>query len=203
MARPRVPAQFVTSAPNSNLLPQPLGHEVAVVGRSNVGKSSLLGRLLRAPSLVRTSRTPGRTQLLNVFSLGDAWSFVDCPGYGYAKLSLTARETLQRMVEDYLFGSRPLAGALLLLDARREAVSAHDRTAVAHMLDAGRQVLVLVTKIDLIPKPQRLAQASKVARSVGVPPDWAISCSSKSGEGIDEIWARLGELATAPEPDVG
>lgn len=195
MARPRLQASFVTSAARSEQLPAAGPRtEIAVVGRSNVGKSSLLGRLLGAPTLVRTSRTPGRTQLMNLFALGNEWAFVDLPGYGYAKLSLKARAQLSEMLRDYLFGPREFTGTLCLLDARREEVTATDRDMVAELLQIGRPVLVVVTKLDLVPKPRQRAQLAKVAKSLGVPVDWVCGTSSKSGAGLDEVWKRLKEL---------
>jgi GTP-binding protein len=187
-------AHFILSAPNADGLPDHDVPEIALAGRSNVGKSSLLGMLLGAPSLVRTSRTPGRTQLLNLFSLGDQLAFVDLPGYGYAKLSHTERARLSQIMRDYLGNRSLLRGVLLLLDARREEVAESDKAMAQFMLERGRPVLLVLTKADLVPKNIRKNRQRRLERSFGVPEGWSIMCSSKTREGEGELWQRLDEL---------
>ena len=182
------------SAPNEPGLSDHQLPEVALMGRSNVGKSSLLGMLLGAPSLVRTSRTPGRTQLLNLFHYGDKLAFMDLPGYGYAKLSHQERDRMARITHGYIVNRAPLKGVLLLLDARREEVSEADRQMAAFILKHDRPVLLVATKADLVPKNQRLAQQRRLEKSFGVPAGWSVMCSSKTHEGEKELWQRIHEL---------
>jgi len=184
------------SAPNEPGLSDHHLPEVALVGRSNVGKSSLLGMLLGAPSLVRTSRTPGRTQLLNLFHYGDKLAFMDLPGYGYAKLSHQERDRMARITHGYMVNRVPLKGVLLLLDARREEVSEADREMAAFMLKHDRPVLLVATKADLVPKNRRLAQQRRLEKSFGVPAGWSVMCSSKTKEGEGELWRRIHELVS-------
>ena len=193
----RPQASYWTSGAKLSQLPDHASCEIALCGRSNVGKSSLLGMLLGSPGLVRTSRTPGRTQLVNLFAYGEEFVFADLPGYGYAKLSLQQRAQMKGMVQEYVRRREPLRGVLLLLDARRDEVADHDKEMAAMAMDAGRQVLLVVTKSDLLAKNTRLGALRRLEKSFGVPPGWTLSCSSKTGEGKVELHARLRELARA------
>ena len=190
-------AEFVMSAPQPAGL-RDLGlPEVAFVGRSNVGKSTLVGRLLKRPKLVRTSRTPGRTQLLNLFTDGRL-AYVDLPGYGYAKLSKRDRARMQALVYDYLALRRTLTGVVQILDARRASVTDADRETTAWILRADRPLLVLMSKADLVAKTHRLAQQRRVEKDLGLPPGVVLLCSGKTGEGLDELRSRLDELCARP-----
>ena len=115
----RIAARFVTSAAQPSDFPPPSLPEIAVVGRSNVGKSSLINALVGQPSLARTSRTPGRTRLVNWFEIDGRFFLVDLPGYGYAEVSQAMRESWRPLIEGYLTGRTSLAGVLLLIDIRR------------------------------------------------------------------------------------
>ena len=112
---PPLPLKFVLSAPDLEHLP-PSRAEVTVVGRSNVGKSSLLNALGGSAKLAKTSKTPGRTRLLNLFELGDGTTFVDCPGYGYASASKSLRASWQGMAERYLLEREELTMIMVLVD---------------------------------------------------------------------------------------
>ena len=187
--------RFLTSASSANGMPDFGMPEIAFAGRSNVGKSSLLGEILRKPKLVRTSRTPGRTQLLNVFSLDDELALVDLPGYGYAKLSKKQRACLDIMVTGYLKERVGLLGVVQLLDARRERVSEADRAIAEMVVGSSRRLLLVITKSDLIPKNQRIQQSRRIEKDLGVPVRTAILCSARTGEGRDELVRAMRELA--------
>jgi GTP-binding protein len=187
-------ARFVTSAPTVEQLPQIGMPEIAFAGRSNVGKSSLLGAVLRRPRLVRTSRTPGRTQLLNLFSFEERIALVDLPGYGYAKLSKTKRKALNEAIHGYIAERSPLLGVVLLLDARRESVTDDDRRVVEWVLQHERGLLVTLTKIDLVPKNKRLHHARRLEKALGIPAGRAVACSGQTGEGRDDLVAELNDL---------
>ena len=113
-----ISAKFQTSAPNLASCPQSELREFAFIGRSNVGKSSLLNMLAGAKSLARVSATPGHTQLINFFPVSNAWTLVDLPGYGYAKTAATERDRFQQMIAGYLCGRTNLAGVFVLIDSR-------------------------------------------------------------------------------------
>lgn len=186
--------RFVASAVSHVSLPITEVPEVAFAGRSNVGKSSLLGAVLGAPKLVRTSRTPGRTQAINLFLFDDALALVDLPGYGYAKLSKAQRTALDQMIRGYLTARAALAGVVLLVDARREEVSELDRAMVRFVLAAERALLVAITKSDLVPKTRRGHVARTIEQTLALPRGTALLCSAKTGEGLRELRASLHEI---------
>lgn len=188
-------ARFVMSAPNVAGLAHEGLPEVAFTGRSNVGKSSLVGSLMGKPQLVRTSRTPGRTQLLNLFVWDDRLSIVDLPGYGYARLSQTERKRMDVMARTYMADRDTLRGVVLVLDCRREDVTDLDRLMAGWILQHNRPLLLAATKCDLVPKNRRLHFLRKLEKAMGVPPGWAVMCSGKTREGQDELRKRLWELA--------
>ncbi len=190
-------AQFVMSAPNFEGLPDHGLPEVAFAGRSNVGKSSLVGNLLGSPKLVRTSRTPGRTQLLNLFVHKDELAVVDLPGYGYAKLSHTDRRRMSAMMRAYIAERHCLRGVVLVLDARRDGVSVLDAEMAQWAVEHHRPVLLAVTKCDLVPKNRRLHQARLLEKTLGVPEGATLLCSSKSHEGLKELHGRMMELTAS------
>ena len=144
--------------------------------------------------LVRTSRTPGRTQLLNLFVVNDEWALVDLPGYGYAKLSKVERSRMDRMAHTYLAERVGLRGVVLILDARRESVTENDLRMARWVMDHHRPLLLAITKADLVPKTRRLHQTRAIEKAMGVPTGCALMCSSKTAEGRDELRDRLYEL---------
>src|SRR5215468_2913141 len=115
----KIAARFVISAAQPSEFPAPSWPEIAVVGRSNVGKSSLINALVGQPGLARTSRTPGRTRLINWFAIDERFFLVDLPGYGYADVSQALRDSWRPLIEGYLAERTSLAGVLLLIDIRR------------------------------------------------------------------------------------
>lgn len=185
--------RFVQSAPTFTILKDLGLPEVAFIGRSNVGKSTLIGRVIGRPKLVRTSRTPGRTQLLNLFDYGGRLAVVDMPGYGYAKLSKKQRAEINEMVQGYLRGRQQLRGVIQVVDARRDPVSEYDRFVAAWVLEQGRALLVALTKIDLVPKNRRAQRARVIEKQLGA--ESVILCSGKTGDGCGEIRKRIWEIA--------
>lgn len=168
--------------------------EIAFIGRSNVGKSSLLNCLTRSAGLARVSRTPGRTQLLNLFVFEDRWAFVDLPGYGFARLAHDHRDAMQRMVHGYFRERVGLAGVVLLVDARRERPTEDDEGAVAELLRLGRRVLVVATKIDVVAKNVRRQRLSEIERALGLDAGSVLGVSAVTGDGRGQLVAALREL---------
>ena len=183
-------AKFVCSAVTPDQYPPADLPEVAFAGRSNVGKSSLINKILNRKKLVRTSKTPGRTQLLNFFEINGIYRFVDLPGYGYAKVPVEVRKKWRPMVENYLTTRANMRGMVWLLDIRRE-VSKDDLT-LWHWLQATKvSVITVITKADKLSKNKRNQQAASIAKSLGRKTKDLIQFSAISGEGKDEIWKEL------------
>ena len=190
-------ARFVMSSPNWEGLTDLGLPEVAFAGRSNVGKSSLVGALIGKPRLVRASRTPGRTQLLNLFVWDEKIAIVDLPGYGYAKLSHVQRAQLSTMMQNYLAYRPGLSGVVMVLDARRENATPLDKELAAWLLQHNRAVFLAITKADLLPKTRQLQQLRVIEKAMGVPAGCALLCSSKQAQGQVELRRRLLELRAA------
>lgn len=182
----RLEAKFVTSAFAPEGYPRWDRAEVALAGRSNVGKSSMLNALAGAKNLARTSRTPGRTRALNFFAVGDDLAIVDLPGYGFAKMARTEAARVASMMNDYLGRSAHLAGLVLLIDARRGPEREELDLAT---LAAGRGVklIAVATKCDKLRRSERGAALARF-KPLGIEP---ILCSALDGEGIDELRRRI------------
>ena len=186
-------AKFVCSAVTPGQYPPDDLPEVAFAGRSNVGKSSLINKILNRKKLVRTSKTPGRTQLLNFFEINELWRFVDLPGYGYAKVPAEVQKRWRPMVESYLTTRVNLRGMVWLLDIRRE-VSKEDLTLWDWLQAKQVTVIIVITKADKLSKNKRNKQAASIAKSLGRNAQELIQFSATSGEGKDEIWQALRQL---------
>jgi GTP-binding protein len=184
-------AELITSAAGPEGFPEHGLPEVAILGRSNVGKSSLINRITARRSLARTSGTPGKTRLLNFFRITrpeGALVLVDLPGYGYAKVSKQERRGWQELVESYLGRRRNLRLAILLQDVRRDP--GPDEINLLPWL-AAREVAVVgaVTKVDRLTKRERAVRLSALA-SAGLPIEW-IATSGRTGEGVEALWAAI------------
>lgn len=189
------PVEFLKSAPALKFLPDPEVPEVAFAGRSNVGKSSLLNALANRSRLARTSNTPGRTQELNFFDVGDplALRLVDMPGYGFAEAPKTVVRGWRHLINDYLRGRQVLKRALVLIDSRH-GIKDIDRE-VMDMLDAAAVSYRLVlTKADKI-KASALADVSARTREEAAKRPAAhpaiIATSSETGDGLAELRAAV------------
>lgn len=193
-------ARFVTSADQVAGFPRSDRAEIAFVGRSNVGKSSLLNALVGA-KLARTSRTPGRTQLINFFEVdGRASRFMlaDLPGYGFARAPGGVRERWRALVADYLRGREALVAALLLLDVRRE-VEAEDAAFCAELSEVlgarNADVLVIATKADKLGKAELKPALGRMAAALGIAPAAILATSTPKAMGLDALRARVDDIA--------
>ncbi len=146
--------RFLTSAPDIRALPPDEGIEVAFAGRSNAGKSSALNTLTRQNNLARTSKTPGRTQLINTFHLADNKRLIDLPGYGYAKVPLEVKEKWQKSLGEYLQKRQSLKGLVVLMDIRHPLKDL-DQQLIFGAVASNIPVLLLLTKADKLPSGQR------------------------------------------------
>lgn len=196
-------AEFVTSAAGSVGFPAEGLPEIAVVGRSNVGKSSLLNKLAARRALARTSATPGKTRLVNFFRIERRERppvlLVDLPGYGWARVAKQERAAWQRLVEGYLAGRRPLRGVLLLVDARRDPGD-DERDFLPWLAAAGVPVRLVVTKLDKLRAAERESRLRAITQELGIPRPALLLTSAESGLGIEALWEAIDALVVREAP---
>ncbi len=166
--------------------------EIAFLGRSNVGKSSLLNTLLRRPGLAFTSARPGCTQLINFFRVEEDLNFVDLPGYGYARVSLEERSRWKELIEHYLKERQSLAISFLLLDARRGWMDM-DLELKAWLEFHNRRYQVIVTKTDKLKSNNQLKAALTAIQKI-IPDRQAVPFSAVDGRGVREIWQIISKI---------
>jgi GTP-binding protein len=184
-------AAFLKSAFDESQYPPPDKTEVAFAGRSNVGKSSLLNTLVNRKNLARTSSTPGRTQALNFFRVNDRLTFVDLPGYGYARVSLEVKKSWRGLVETYLKNRPNLKAVVVILDMRRD-LEEDDRNLMEWLEQEGKKVIPVLTKVDKLTRRERDSRVRVMERQIsGIVSQKPILFSAKTGEGRKEIWDRL------------
>lgn len=171
--------------------------EVAFAGRSNVGKSSLLNRLVRRKAFARVSRTPGRTREINFFEVNRQFILVDLPGYGYARVSRDARAEWKPLIETYLRQTDQLRGIVQLLDVRHDPTD-DDRAMLDFLADLEIPTIVVLTKIDKLQKRAAAARVQAIAALVAIPPEQVIPFSATTGQGRDELAAALVDAVTQP-----
>ena len=205
MALQVVTAEFAKTATRPDEWPRGPAPEIAFVGRSNVGKSSMLNALARHKGLARVSNTPGRTRALQFFDLSyrptpaarpRAVRFCDLPGYGYAKVSKAERDRWAAMIEDYLRDRDVLRAVVLIVDARH-APAESDHDALAFLRATGRRVLVAATKMDKLAKTRRGAALRAVEQALGIARGEAVPFSAVEGTGTDALWLRVAAAAEA------
>jgi GTP-binding protein len=179
---------FLTSAPDINALPPDTGIEVAFAGRSNAGKSSALNTLTRQNSLARTSKTPGRTQLINTFRLADEKRLIDLPGYGFAKVPLAVKEKWQKSLGEYLMKRQSLKGLVVLMDIRHPLKDL-DQQLIHWAVQSNLSVLLLLTKADkLSPGPRKKTLLEVREASLAFMGDVTVhTFSSLSKQGLTEL----------------
>ncbi|MGM0439826.1 MAG: ribosome biogenesis GTP-binding protein YihA/YsxC [Chlamydiota bacterium] len=181
-------ARFLKSAKNLKGYPS-LGHhvpEIAIAGRSNVGKSSLLSTLFRNKSLVKVSGSPGKTQLLNFFAIDQDLMVVDLPGYGYAQVPTKVKKEWGPMVENYLQNRPNLKLVLFLIDIRREP-NADDFQFLEWAIQAQKAVILVITKVDKVSRNVRATNTKKILEKFNCQNLHSVHYSSKNKEGLDKL----------------
>jgi len=197
-------ASFDQSAPSIRQCPPESGAEVAFAGRSNAGKSSAINALTHNSKLARTSKTPGRTQLINFFTLSEHQRLVDLPGYGYAKVAREMKEQWQRNLSEYLQERKCLRGLVLLMDIRHP-MQEFDSMMINWAVEVDMPVHILLTKADKLkrgPATSTLMAVQKQMRESGVDDLVSAQCfSSLKRTGVDELKAKLNQwLTIEPAP---
>jgi GTP-binding protein len=183
-------AEFVKSATRPTEYPPALLPEIAFAGRSNVGKSSLINTLVNRKRLVKTSSTPGRTQLINFFGINGQYVFVDLPGYGYAKVPPAVRKKWGPMIETYLSGRKTLKGVVVIMDIRRTPQQ-EEFNLLGWLSHYALAAIVVLTKTDKLSKSKSTQQHRRIARALSIEPQDLILFSAKSRRGRDTLWKAI------------
>jgi len=189
-------AVFITSATVPSEYPRHGFPEIAFAGRSNVGKSSLINRLVHRSGLAKTSSTPGKTRLLNFFVVSSALSLVDLPGYGFARVPERVRKSWRSMVETYLKRRKELRLVILLLDARHKP-SELDLQLVEWLHEYRIPSMAVITKIDKISKSRRQTQIREILNCLTQYKGRIIPFSAVTGEGKAEVWEEIMQACQA------
>lgn len=185
-------AEFITSVgTNAQEYPPALAAEIAIVGKSNVGKSSLINSLCNNYKLARISQTPGKTRLINYFLLNREFYLVDLPGYGFAKAPKTQQQAWGALMESYLASGR-VTHLFLLLDIRHQP-TAEDRQMFSWMIYYGVPFTLVATKADKLAKSKQQQAANAAAKALGAPPA-AIAYSSETRAGKEALLVRIGQI---------
>jgi GTP-binding protein len=187
-------SQFVTSAVKQDQYPESELPEIAVVGRSNVGKSSLINMLLNRKNLARTSSTPGKTQLINFFDIDGKFTLVDLPGYGYARVSKEQKKTWGTIIETYLKNRKNLLEVILLVDLRHKP-TAEDIQMYEWIKTFGFNGIVVGTKHDKIKKSQLQKHIKIIRDALGMEEHAVlVSTSTMNRKGKYDVWDIFNEL---------
>ena len=190
-------AEFVKSAVKPSQYPSGGMPEIAFIGRSNVGKSSLINTLVNRKRLARTSSTPGRTQLINFFLINEMVTFVDLPGYGYAKVPESVRKKWGPMIETYLAGRPNLKGVVMILDIRR--TPGPGESVLTDWLTHYRiSSITVLTKADKLSRSKQQARKKQIADDLSIPEENLILFSAKTRLGREKVWQAMQRLLEPP-----
>ena len=182
--------EFVKSAFKMTQLPEEPLPEIAFAGRSNVGKSSLINRLVNRNGLVKVSARPGKTQSLNYFLVDAKLYLVDLPGYGFAKVSKKLQDDWQELVTEYLSTSPTLRCVVVLIDIRH-LLKAQDRELIEWLRSRGRPFIIVYTKRDKLSNNEQSKQAVSLDAALGLNKQERVLFSAKTGEGKDELMTAI------------
>ena len=184
-------AEFLISAVKPSQYPQDNIPEFAFCGKSNVGKSSLINKLVGRKKLVKVSGKPGKTRLINFFNVDDEIRFVDLPGYGYAEVSKSEKDKWGIMIEDYLQTRDNLVNAILVVDSRHKPTE-NDKLMYDYIRFHNRRCIIVATKVDKLKSKQKKENIDIIKKKLDVDEnDICVYFSSQTGEGREELWEIL------------
>lgn len=184
-------ADFVLSSVKASTFIRDGKPQVTFAGRSNVGKSSVINRLLNRKNFARVGATPGKTSQINYFLIDGKIYFTDLPGYGYAKVSKAEQESWGKLMESYLSGGS-VSHIFMLIDIRHEPTAA-DKQMLEWIIYYGIPYTLIATKADKLSRSKRQQAANANAKLLGAPP-WALCYSAETGDGREELVARIGAI---------
>lgn len=189
-------ADFITSMKDYGDFETKGCPEVAFAGKSNVGKSSMINKLTNRSKLARTSATPGKTRLINVYQINQEVNFIDLPGYGFAKVSKTEKQSWGKMMQNYFATTEDLCHVFHLVDIRHEPTQ-EDCEMNVFLRQSGIPFTVIATKADKISRGARMKHIAPICRALAVQPWQVIPFSSEDGTGREEILAKIEETCYA------
>lgn len=193
-------AEFVITAVSKAQYPAEDRPEIAFVGRSNVGKSSLINSMLNRKGLARTSSQPGKTRAINFFNINDSLYFVDLPGYGYAKVSKEEKKNWGKIIEEYLYNRKSIIDVVLLVDIRHEPTG-DDKLMYEWIKSYSRNITVVATKVDKISRGQYQKHISVIRKALQMESDNnIIMFSSETKQGREELWSLFDGFLGIDEP---
>lgn len=194
-------AEYTTSAVELTHYPEHSEPEIALAGRSNVGKSSLINKFLNRKNLARTGNTPGKTRMLNFYHINDEWYFVDLPGYGYAHVSKEVHSQWGKMMEDYFSTRENLRSVIQVVDMRHKP-SLEDQEMHDYLRSREIPVLVVATKADKIARGQWHKYLKEISITLDLPGwNYILPYSAESGIGVEELHQAIEEILSEEEPD--
>ena len=186
-------ADFLLSAAAPNQFPKTSLPEVCFAGRSNVGKSSMINKILSRKNLVKVGNTPGKTRLINFFNIDSKFLFTDLPGYGYAKVSKSERKAWGKLIEKYFQIRENLALCVLLLDIRR-IPNEDDLNMITAMRSRNVPLISVLTKADKLSNNEKAKQVKIISETTGISPENLIVFSAMTGLGKEKIWEEINKL---------
>lgn len=189
-------ADFITSMKDYGEFATKGCPEVAFAGKSNVGKSSMINKLTNRSKLARTSATPGKTRLINVYQINGEVNFIDLPGYGFAKVSKTEKQSWGKMMQNYFATTEDLCHVFHLVDIRHEPTQ-EDKEMNLFLRQAGIPFTVIATKADKISRGARMKHIAPICRALAVQPWQVIPFSAEDGSGRDDILGKIEEVCYA------
>ena len=187
-------AEFIKSAVTPEQYPDTNLPEVCFVGRSNVGKSSLINSILQRKKLVKTSSTPGKTRLINFFLINEIFVFVDLPGFGYSKVAKSIKKGWDKMMEDYFKKRDNLKGAIFLIDIRRTKLSKEEEELIYWFKYFQIKTFFVLTKADKLSNNQKVKQIGVISKILNLRKDEILTSSSKKNIGRKELWDKINLL---------
>jgi len=186
-------AKLLATAANRSQWPDSDLPEIIFAGRSNAGKSTLINSLCSRKNLAYAGKTPGKTRLLNFFTVDNRVVFTDAPGYGYAIRDAAAAKQFSRLIDPYFADRDQLKGLVLVLDARRKP-SEDDIAMCEYGRNAHLSIIAAVTKADKLSRSQLLNNMTVISNDLGIPKSSLVPCSALKKQGIDEMWEKIDEL---------